>query len=377
MIKRTYEPLNNYLRPNKVLVVYGPRRVGKTTMLQNFLSQTSLKYKLDSGDNIRTQQVLSSQDFNQILAYVEGYELLAIDEAQSIPNVGMGLKIIVDQVPNIRVLVTGSSSFELAGQIGEPLTGRKRTLTLYPIAQVELLSSYNRYELREKLEEFLVFGTYPEVLIATTRHEKIEVITEIANSYLLKDILAFDRVKNSQTLLNLLQLLAFQVGNEVSLNELANHLKVNVKTVQRYLDLLEKAFVIIRLGGFSRNLRKEVTSKAKYYFFDNGIRNAVIAQFNGLELRNDIGALWENFIFVERLKRRAYFPIYANIYFWRTYDQQEIDLVEEREGHLFGYECKWSLRKIPSPPKKWLNSYPNAEFAVVNPANYLDFILPM
>jgi predicted AAA+ superfamily ATPase len=374
MIKRAYEPLDAYLQPNKVLVIYGPRRVGKTTLLQSFLAQTTLRYKLDSGDNIRTQQLLGSQDFSQILAYVEGYELLAIDEAQGIPNVGKALKIIVDQVPDIRVIATGSSSFELAGQVGEPLTGRKRTLALYPIAQSELLSIHNRHELRERLEEFLVFGTYPEVFQAATQQDKIEIISEIAHSYLLKDILAFDRVRSSRTLLNLLQLLAFQVGSEVTMNELAGQLGVDTKTVGRYLDLLEKAFVLIRVGGFSRNLRGEITNKAKYYFYDNGIRNALIAQFNRLDQRNDIGQLWENFVFVERMKYRAYTSIHANVYFWRTYDQQEIDLVEEREGKLFGYECKWSAQKSVIPPKSWLTGYPNAEFVVITPENYLEFV---
>ncbi len=376
MFKRDYEPLGQHLHENKVLVVYGPRRIGKTTLLQNFLSQTQLKYKLDSGDNIRTQQILSSQDFSQILAYAEGYELLAIDEAQNIPNIGMGLKIIVDQVPGIRVIVTGSSSFELAGQIGEPLTGRKHTLTLYPLAQSELLSSFNKFELRERLSEYLIFGSYPEVVQTPNRNARIETLTEIANAYLLKDILTFDRVKSSRTLLDLLKLLAFQVGSEVSLNELAVQLGVDVRTVQRYLDLLEKAFVIIRLAGFSRNLRQEVTSKYKYYFLDNGIRNSIIAQFNGLDQRNDVGLLWENFIFMERLKHRTYSSLYANTYFWRTYDQQEIDLVEERDGGLFGYECKWSTSKKVLPPKAWKTTYQDADFTIIHPDNYLEFIAP-
>lgn len=374
MFRRAYEPLDQYLHPNKVLVVYGPRRVGKTTLLQNYLQQTGMKYKLDSGDNIRTQQTLSSQDFSQILAYVEGYELLAIDEAQNIPNIGMGLKIIVDQVPGIRVIVTGSSSFELAGQVGEPLTGRKLTLSLYPLAQSELLSANNKFELKEKLAEYLVFGSYPEVIQAGSMNMRIETLTEIANAYLLKDILAFDRVKNSRVLLDLLKLLAFQIGSEVSINELATQLGADVKTIQRYLDLLEKAFVIIRLGGFSRNLRQEVVNKSKYYFIDNGIRNAVIAQFNGLDQRNDVGALWENFMFVERLKYRAYRSLYANMYFWRTYDRQEIDLVEEHGGNLYGYEFKWSESKPVPTPKNWLNSYPDASFTVINAGNYQDFI---
>jgi len=374
MIKRAYEPLDQHLQPNKVLLIYGPRRSGKTTLLQSFLSQAKMKTKLVSGDDIRTQNILSSQDFRQILGFVEGYNLLAIDEAQEIPNIGMGLKILVDQAPGIQIIATGSSSFELAGQVGEPLTGRKRTLTLFPISQSELLSLHNRFELNENLEEYLVFGSYPEVILAPTRADKMAVITEIANAYLLKDILAHDRVKSSRTLADLLKLLAFQVGNEVSFSELANNLNVDLKTVQRYLDLLEKAFVIYRLSGFSRNLRQEVTNKSKYYFYDNGIRNALIAQFNGLDQRNDLGQLWENFIFMERLKLRTYHPIYANVYFWRTYDQREIDLIEEREGKLFGYEAKWSSKKGSRPPKLWLETYPESDYQVVNPGNYLDFI---
>jgi len=376
MFIRSYEPLENHILPNKVTVIFGPRRVGKTTLLQRYLQQTRLKYKLDSGDNIRTQQILSSQDFAQILSYAEGYELLAIDEAQNIPNIGMGLKILVDQVPGIRVIATGSSSFELAGQVGEPLTGRKLTLTLFPLAQSELLPTYNKFELREKLPDFLAYGTYPEVLLAPTGQARIEVLTEIAHAYLLKDILAFDRVKSSRTVSDLLKLLAFQVGSEVSLNELGTQLGVDTKTVQRYLDLLEKAFVIVRLGGLNRNLRQEIRNKSKYYFLDTGIRNAVIAQFNGLDMRNDVGALWENFMIVERLKFRTYARLHANMYFWRTYDQQEIDLVEERGGNFHGYEFKWSQNKPASPPSNWTGAYPDAEYKGITPANYGELIFP-
>jgi len=374
MIPRAYEPLEPYVRPGKVLVIYGPRRVGKTTLLRRYLDQTGWRYKLASGDDIVTQRVLGSQNTRQLVDYVAGYDLLAVDEAQGIPNVGLGLKILVDQLPSLRVIATGSSSFELAGQVGEPLTGRKRTLTLHPIAQSELLSRHNRFELRQLLPESLVFGTYPEVVEATTRAEKTEVLVEIAGSYLLKDVLAFDRVRGSRALADLLRLLAFQVGNQVSLNELATNLSVDVRTVQRYLDLLEKAFVIVRLGAFSRNLRQEVTTKAKYYFLDTGIRNALIAQFNDLDRRNDVGQLWESFVLAERLKRRAYAPIYGNSYFWRTYDQKEIDLVEEREGKLFAYELKWSPKASAAPPKLWRQAYPDSEFAVITPENYLDFV---
>ncbi len=366
-IQRAYEPLDQYLRPNRVLVIYGARRVGKTTLLQNYLAQTRYKYKLASGDDLRVRDVLSSQDFSRMLAFVEGYELLALDEAQMIPAIGQGLKILVDQVKNLRVIATGSSSFELAGQVGEPLTGRKHILSLYPFSVKELAQMYNSYELRQNLAAFLTYGTYPEVIQAPTLKEKISVLTEIANSYLLKDILAFERVKHSRTLLHLLQLLAFQIGSEVSHNELATKLGVDTKTLQRYLDLLEKAFVIFRLNGFSRNKREEITSKPKYYFWDTGIRNAIIAQFNSLEQRNDVGVLWENYALVERLKQCAYQGIYANFYFWRTYQQQEVDLIEERDGMLYAYEFKWSVRKAREAPAAFRRAYPEAVFSVVTP----------
>ena len=374
MIKRFYDNLKEFLKPGKALIIYGPRRIGKTTLLKSFLKQTTLKYKLDSGDDIRTQQNLSSQDFSKILEYIHGYQLIAIDEAQQIPNIGMALKIIVDQSPETMIIATGSSSFDLAHQIGEPLTGRKRTITLYPISQLELLSIYNKHEIKEKLEQFLIFGAYPEVVTEKHTKEKILILEEIANSYLFKDILALEKVKGSKILLDLLKLLAFQIGNEVSLNELAEQLRIDIKTVARYLDLLEKAFVISHVSGFSRNLRKEISRKNKYYFLDNGIRNAVISQFNSLDSRNDIGALWENFIFNERMKKIAYKEMYGTSYFWRTYDQQEIDMVEERNGKQYGYECKWSTNKIVYPPKDWLKTYPDANFSVITPANYLDFI---
>ncbi|MFO7810264.1 MAG: ATP-binding protein, partial [Candidatus Delongbacteria bacterium] len=319
MIKRIYDNLDHYISPNKVTVVYGARQVGKTTLLKTYLTDKTLKYRFDSGDNIRLQNTLSSQDFSAIKEYVEGYEMIILDEAQQIPNIGMGLKIIVDQIPGVKVIATGSSSFDLANQVGEPLTGRKRTLTLFPIAQKELLFHYNRFDLKETLEDFLIFGSYPEIITSKSKNTKKDLLKELADSYILKDILALEKIKSSKILLNLLKLLSFQLGNLVSYNELARQLHIDVKTVSRYLDLLEKTFVIKRLGGFSRNLRKEITSKNKYYFLDNGIRNAIINQFNPLDLRDDIGALWENFIIMERFKCRSYNNIYGSSYFWRTY----------------------------------------------------------
>jgi predicted AAA+ superfamily ATPase len=374
MIARSYS-ISDLLRPGKALVIYGPRRVGKTTLLNTYLSTTKLKFKVDSGDNIRVQQILGSQDFKQILEYAAGYDLIAIDEAQNIPNVGMGLKIIVDNVPDISIIATGSSSFDLAGAVGEPLTGRKNTAVLYPIAQQELVSLYNRHELKERLEEYLVFGSYPEVVMAKNRKDKIDILEELVNSYLLKDVLALDRVKAPKVLLDMLKLIAFQVGSQVSLNEIATQVKLDIKTVGRYLDIFEKAFVIKRIGGFSRNLRNEVVTKAKYYFLDNGIRNAIITMFNPLVSRNDVGQLWENFLVVERIKKYAYQSLYGTFYFWRTYDGQELDFLEERDGKLSGYEFKWSQLKRHKQPKLWLNEYKDATFSIINQENYLDFVL--
>lgn len=374
MIPRVYHPLNQYLEKNKVLVIYGPRRVGKTTLINTFLPETTLKYKVDSGDNIRVQEILSSSDFELIKEYCQGYELIILDEAQNIPNVGKGLKIIVDQVSGIYVIATGSSSFDLSNKIGEPLVGRQKILKLFPISLHELSKQHNRVELGQRLEQFLIYGLYPSVITAQTSQLKIEFLQELVHSYLLKDILALENIKSPRILLDLLRMLAFQVGSEVSLNELSNGLKVDVKTIARYIDLLEKSFIIFSLSGFSRNLRNEITSKKKYYFLDTGIRNGIINAFNPLETRNDIGALWENFLIIERLKKKTYQHIYSNDYFWRTYSKQEIDLIEERDGKLFPYELKWKKQSYRTP-SEWASNYPDANLELITTDNYLSFIL--
>ena len=372
-IPRYYQHLSDYLKSGRVLVIYGPRQVGKTTLLKDFLIKSGLKYKLDSGEDIRIQEIFESSDFSKILDYAKGYDLIAIDEAQKIKNVGQGLKILVDQIPKIKVIATGSSSFELAGQIGEPLTGRKITLTLFPISQLELKKLYNDFELRQKLEEFLVYGGYPEVVSSDDIDEKKRILGEIVGSYLLKDISELDKVKNSKIILDLLRLLAFQIGNEVSLSELGRQLGIDYKTVARYLDILEKTFVLYNLRGFSRNLRKEVTKKSKYYFYDIGIRNAIVSNFNPSSLRDDVGKLWENFIIMERIKKQEYEKIYSNNYFWRTWDGKEIDWVEEREGKLYGYELKWKPKGKKSPDE-WAATYKNSEYIVISQNDYLKFI---
>lgn len=372
IIKRTVN-LEKLVKKGRAVVIYGPRRAGKTTILEAFLAQSGKKYKLDSGDNRRTREIMSSEDFNQITEYASGYDIVAIDEAQKIPGIGQGLKILTDKSPDAAVIATGSSSFELSQQVGEPLTGRKRTVNLLPFSQIELLAKYNKFELKEKLPEFLVFGSYPEVALAKTRKEKISALEEINNSYLLKDLFSLEKIKGSKQLSDLLKLIAFQVGGEVSLNELATQVKLDVKTVDRYLDLLEKSFVIKKLTAFSRNLRKEITTKNKYYFLDNGIRNAVISQFNDLENRNDIGQLFENFIVMERLKANAAKGRNNSIYFWRSYDGEEVDYIEEGNGKLQGYEFKWAKDRAKKP-KLWLESYSNAEWKIINKDNYWDFV---
>lgn len=373
-LNRSYHPLSNYLTRNKVLVIYGPRRVGKTTLISQFLSETDLKYKLDSGEDIRVQHILSSSDFSLIKEYCHGYELIVLDEAQNIPNIGLGLKIIVDQVPGIYVIATGSSSFDLSNKIGEPLVGRQRILRLFPLSLGELTAVYNPLEISQQLEEFMVFGLYPEVITSVARAEKMEYLRDMVNSYLLKDILALENVKSPKILLDLLRMLSFQVGSEVSLNELSNQLRIDVKTVQRYIDLLEKSFIILSLEGFSRNLRNEITSKKKYYFLDVGIRNAVINSFNGFESRNDVGALWENFMIMERLKKKTHTNLYSNNYFWRTYSKKEIDLIEEREGKLFGFEFKWKETRYKAP-SDWTENYPGSSVTLITKDSFLDFVL--
>ncbi|MBI2483897.1 ATP-binding protein [Candidatus Uhrbacteria bacterium] len=374
LIKRYYQNLDEYITPGKVLIIYGPRRVGKTTLLKSFLEETKVSYKLDSGDNIITQQILGSNDFRRIFEYAAGYDLLALDEAQQIPNIGVGLKILVDQKPNLKIIATGSSSFDLAQKTGEPLTGRKRTLTLFPMSQEELLSVHTLFELKQHVEDFLIFGSYPEIITQSTSQEKIRALQELVSSSLLKDIFTLENIRLSRAVLDLVKLLAFQIGSEVSHHELATQLGINVKTVERYLDLLEKTFVIFRLGAFSRNLRNEIRNKQKYYFYDTGIRNAFVNQFNPLSLRDDVGKLWENFIIAERMKYRSYHEIYGNTYFWRTYEQQEIDLIEEREARLSAYEMKWKPSSA-KPPKSFFNTYPKSEYTIVHADNYMDFIL--
>jgi hypothetical protein len=360
--------------PGKVIVIYGARRTGKTTLLKEFLKNESEPYTLVSGEDITIQSYLSSQSIEKLKAFVGAIRLLVIDEAQKIPHIGINLKLIVDHMPDVRVIVTGSSSFDLARSTGEPLTGRKFTLKLFPLAQLEIGQIEKIHQTQANLENRLIYGSYPEIVLTPDNKGREQYLKEIVSSYLYKDILEMDSVRHSSKISRLLQLIAFQIGKEVSLSELGTSLGMSKNTVERYLDLLEKAFVVQRLTGFSRNLRNEITKNCRYYFLDNGIRNTLINNFNILEQRNDAGELWENYIIIERLKRQEYLSGTANNYFWRTYTKQELDFVEEREGRLFGYEIKWGKAK-PRKPKEWLSAYPEASFELINRENYLKFII--
>ena len=372
--QRQLENLNKLILPNKVMVVYGPRRCGKTTLLNHYLKGTAETHLLVSGEDITVQEYLGSQSVAKLKDFVGENRLLVIDEAQKIKEIGLNLKLIIDHIRDIKIIATGSSSFDLARDIGEPLTGRKYTLKLFPLAQMELMQIEQRFETEANLESRLVFGSYPEVVLTNDNRLRERYLKEIVSSYLFKDILEMEGLRHPEKLVRLLQLLAFQIGREVSFNELGGQLGISKNTVERYLELLEKVFVIFRLTGFSRNLRKEITKNARYYFYDIGIRNALINNFNSLNMRDDIGMLWENYIIIERIKKQEYLGILANNYFWRTYEQKEIDLVEEREGNLYGYEIKWKAGRI-KPPKIWLEGYKNAEYNVINRENYLKFII--
>lgn len=359
---------------DKIIVVYGARQVGKTTLIKTILKNDFGKVLEINADQLKYRDILSSADLTQIKRLVSGYDLLFIDEAQQVPDIGLNLKIIKDNVPDLKIIATGSSSFELANKISEPLTGRKWTFTLFPISLLELSELKNPFELDSELTDFLTFGMYPEVFSYENRLDKMDYLKEIIESFLYKDMLTLSQIKNSGKIYELLQLLAYQIGSPVSYSELGRKLGLSTDTVISYIDLLEKVFVIYRLPGFSRNLRKEITKNKKVYFYDTGIRNAVIEDFSLPEKRPDIGALWENFVISERIKRNTYKRAHVKSYFWRTYTGAELDYIEESSGKLSGYEIKWRKKKS-KPPKSWMETYKNADFEVTNSENYQDFLL--
>ena len=374
--KRTIvQEFNRKLIPNKVLILLGARRVGKTELITNYLQTIpSESYLKLNGEDINDSNLLKERSVSNYQRLLMNIDLLVIDEAQIIPDIGLILKLIVDSIPGIKIIATGSSIFDLNNNLGEPLVGRKNTLYLFPLAQIEFAPYENYKQTTENLEQRLLFGGYPELEQYVDWEDKKEYLYEIINSYLLKDILIFDGIKHSDKIYDLLRLIAYQVGKEVSLLELATQLQMSKNTVANYLDLLSKVFIVFKVEGFSRNLRKEIVKSSRWYFYDNGIRNGIINNFNRLDSRTDIGDLWENYLASERVKKQNYQKIKAQNYFWRTYDQQELDWLEEKGEELAGFEFKWSETKKAKVPAAFAKAYPDATFEVINKGNYLDFI---
>ncbi len=366
--------ISEMIEPNKAMLIFGARRVGKTVLMKHIYDNFPGNKMFMNGEDLDTALLLQKRSVSNYKGVFGGIELLAIDEAQNIPEIGQIIKLIVDEIPGIRVIASGSSSFDLLNKTGEPLVGRSTQFVLTPFSQQELSRRENMLETHRNLESRLIYGSYPEVVLMESSEKKERYLRDIVSSYLLKDILAVDGVKNSAKMQNLLRLVAYQVGSEVSFDELGKQLGMSKNTVERYLDLLEKVFVIYRMGAFSRNLRKEVTKSGKYYFVDNGIRNAIIGAFQPLELRTDAGALWENYIIGEFRKKNFNSLSYNDLYFWRTYDNQEIDLIEESPSGLTAFEFKWG-NKNPKMPKVFAQAYQGSKFFVVNKDNYLDFLL--
>lgn len=374
-ISRALEPLvNQYLKPNRAVILVGARRVGKTEFINKFMSACKEPYLFLNGDDLQTHDLLELRSVTNYKRLLGESKLLIIDEVQSIQDIGMKLKLMLDNIDGLKILATGSSVLDLNAGLGEPLVGRKMTFQIFPLAQLELSQYENYIDTFQKLDERLIFGSYPELEQLSTNTEKIDYLKEQVNSYLLKDILAFEGIRKRDVIVSLLRMIAFRVGNEISIEGISNELQLGKGTVDKYLDLLSKVFIIHKLSGFSRNLDNEITKKNKWYFYDNGIRNALINNFNALTLRDDQGKLWENYIIAERLKKQEYLRLHHSNFFWRTHTKQEIDWVEEKDGALVGYEFKWSSKKQPKSPALWGKAYPNASFQVVHPKDYLDFI---
>lgn len=354
------------------IVLYGPRQVGKTTLVQDILARYPDGAEYYNGDYLDVQEKFAYERTAQLGSLLRGVKLLVLDEAQRITDIGLVLKIIVDTYPSVQVIATGSSSFDLANRTAESLTGRKWEHTLYPLSFEELTNGMNALERDRLIPRLLRFGSYPIVASASDRDAET-YLRELTGSYLLKDLLMLHDVRKPEILLTLLRLLAFQIGSEVSYHELAQQVGVDQTVIQRYLYLLEQAFVIVRLPALRRNMRSEVSRSRKIYFTDLGVRNTLIQNLNPLELRNDVGALWENFCIVERIKYRTYHGQFTNMFFWRTHDQKEIDLVEEYGGQLHAYEFAWGDGKRKKRPTAFFDAYPGSTFSVVTPKNVMEF----
>jgi uncharacterized protein len=363
------------LVPNKVVILLGARRVGKTRLIKTILEKVSDAYLFLNGDDITTVQNLETKSTTHYKQIIGNAKLLVIDEAQEIPDIGAKLKLMVDTIDGLKILITGSSVFDLNNTLGEPLVGRKTTFHLYPFSQSEYSKNENFIETKSKLEERLIFGSYPELIHLENTTDKIDYLKEQINSYLLKDILAFEGIQKRDKIVTLLKLIAFRIGTELSLEGIGNELQLSKNTVEKYLDLFSKVFIIYKQIGFSRNLDNEITKKNKWYFMDNGIRNALIGNFNLINSRDDIGQLWENYLQSERSKMLGYTNIHHTAYFWRTHAKQEIDRIEEINSDLFAYEFKWKRNNRIKVPTTFQKAYPKASFKVIDSENYLEFIL--
>ena len=374
-IPRTIEPeIRKWLFKGKVVVVYGARQTGKSTIVRRILADYPGENRYFNGDEVETKRLFNEAGDTSTLANIVGkHKIIVIDEAQKIENIGLKLKILVDNFPERQIIATGSSSFDLANRLSEPLTGRNVQFTLYPLSIGELAKIWDKAEINVQLENLLIYGSYPAVVMADSLEEKKQVLKQLAADYLYKDILSFDRVKKSEVLKKFTEALSLQVGREVSYNELANLLQMGKQTVVSYLDILEQGFILFRLTSFSRNLRKEISRSRKVYFHDTGVRNVLISNLNPLSVRTDKGELWENFIVSEIKKKQNNIVDTHPLYFWRTYSQQEIDLVENYDGKIFATEIKWQkMRK--NPPKAWLTAYPNSSWTSITKDNFLEIL---
>ena len=374
LIKRNIEDgIRGRLFTGKAIVIMGARQVGKTTLLKQLFAEANDDVYWLSGDDQDVRDLFENITATRLRAYFGRHRVIIIDEAQRISDVGIKLKLIVDQIPDVQLVATGSSSFELANRINEPLTGRKWEYRLFPLSFAELATSTSLLEEKRMLPHRLVYGSYPDVV--NRPGDEVAVLRSLLDGYLYKDILEFDKIHKPEKLTKLLQAIAYQVGSEVSYNELSQVCGLDPKTVSNYITILEQAYVIFRLGTFSRNLRNELKNSRKLFFYDNGIRNALIGNFTQIENRTDVGALFENYMVSERLKLKEYSGNYANSWFWRTAAQQELDYLEEKDGKLDAYEFKWSPRRRASMPLSFRNAYPQARFTVITRDNIEDLLL--
>lgn len=374
MIERLlYKSIEDKLFKGKVIVLSGARQVGKTTLLKQILRNKEDVLWLN-GDEMQVQNLFNNASADRLLSEFGGNKIVILDEAQRIENVGLRLKLIADADSDIQMIATGSSAFELANKVNEPLTGRKWEYQMFPLSFGEMVAHHGKMKEMRMLPRRIVYGYYPEVV--TNEGNEVEILKLLTDAYLYKDILSWENIKHPDKLQTLLRALAYQVGSQVSFNELSQMCSLDSKTVERYITLLEQCYIIFRLPSYARNLRHELKASRKIYFYDNGIRNALIADYNAPEIRQDIGALWENFVISERMKCNEYYRRWVNRYFWRTKNQQEVDYLEEGGGKLHAYEIKWNPRKKATITKTFTDAYPDTDFKVITSDNIAEFLLP-